>query len=213
MIKCPNCKNSIFKIGIIHSESTVNYVDNDFTFEPTENSMNSKIIECTNCQTRYDLSDKEIANRLINPTETCSKCGKEFTSQELDENKVCTICRMKELDPSFANFENADPFTMIRMLAMLKMENINISKENEKISKELERAKEIEEEEKKPKKRGRKKKDESDIETEAVNVNNTEVIDVDNIDNNESDIEITDDAPDIPGDVVDMSQAMNPPEE
>ena len=70
MIKCPNCKNSIFKIGIIHSESTVNYVDNDFTFEPTENSMNSKIIECTNCQTRYDLSDKEIANRLINPTET-----------------------------------------------------------------------------------------------------------------------------------------------
>ena len=117
------------------------------------------------------------------------------------------------MDSSFANLETADPFTLMRMLAQVRIDNLNLTKTNEQIQKRLEKAEDIEiasekeAVEEKPKRKPRKKKT-KDTEIESTE---TETIDLDAEEsNNDSDIEISEDiAPEIPTEVTAMSNEMN----
>jgi hypothetical protein len=113
---------------------------------------------------------------------------------------------------------------MIRMMASLRMDNLKLSRDNEKLKKEIELSKVVQEKidnasteatekSEEPKKRGRKKKPvEGEIVREEQQNN---VVDVDQqsipVDN---DIQIDENvAPEMPQEVVDLQNAMNPPEE
>jgi hypothetical protein len=100
----------------------------------------------------------------------------------------------------------------MRMLAQVRIDNLNLTKTNEQIQKRLERAEEIEQEnneqpEETPKKKrgGRKKKTEEPVQTEEDTIN------IDGEDaQGDSDIEISEDvAPDLPEEVTAMSNEMN----
>lgn len=223
MIKCLKCNGIHFKTGKdVCANATVDFDKNhNIVITPESNETIKSAIVCLDCKSVYDLNDESVVNLLMHPLVECSVCGKKVTPQELDENGVCTICRVEKMDPNFAKLENADPDILIRMLAQVRIDNLNLTKANEKIQQEMERAEEIKkeanelekEEEQaietpKTKKRGRppKHKEEPVQEEEK---SETIDIDEDNSDN-ESDIEISEDiAPEIPDEVSDMSAEIN----
>ena len=227
MIKCLKCNGIHFKTGKdVCANATVDFDENhNIVITPENNETIRSAIVCLDCKSVYDLNDESVVNLLMHPLVECSVCGKKVTPQELDENRVCTICRVEKMDPNFAKLENADPDVLIRMLAQVRIDNLNLTKANEKIQQEIERAEEIKketsepekeeqenqestEETPKPKRRGRppKQKEEQVQEEEA-----SETIDIDDDNSdNESDIEISEDtAPEIPDEVSDMSAEIN----
>lgn len=213
MINCPKCGSNIFQTGLhMCKRANVDFVNGVLTVQPFENEVDNSLIQCTQCGEKFNVNDENVVHMLTHPLVKCTKCGKEFTEEELDENHVCAICRVKEMDAGFSQLENADPFTLMRMLAQVRIDNLNLTKTNEQIQKRLERAEEIEKEEEQqeeaPKKKrgGRKKKtEEPEQQTEE------DTIDIDGEDTaEESDIEISEDvAPDLPAEVTAMSDAMN----
>lgn len=214
IIVCPSCKSSLFKTGLkMCAQANVEYENDNIKIIPTEGQAKNSLIECNNCGKQYDLENEQVLHTLTHPLIACTKCGREFLEEELDDNHECAICRVKELDPAFSNIENADPFTLIRMLAQTRIDNLNLSKKNEQIQKRLDRAEELEEQEEKPKKRKRRTK--AEIEQDNKKETEIEEIDIDEQQSESSeDIEISEDiAPDLPDSVSEMSNAMNMPEE
>jgi DNA-directed RNA polymerase subunit RPC12/RpoP len=193
-------------------KANVDFVDGVLTVQPFENEVDNSLIQCTQCGEKFNVNDENVIHMLTHPLVKCTKCGKEFTEEELDENHVCAICRVKEMDAGFSQLENADPFTLMRMLAQVRIDNLNLTKTNEQIQKRLERAEETEQEnsnqpEEAPKKKrgGRKKKATEPVQTEEDVIN----IDEKNV-QGDSDIEISEDvAPDLPTEVTAMSDEMN----
>ena len=224
---CPKCGGTLFSHSkaIRMTSVTVDVKDGKFIFTETEdnNTVENEVVDCLGCKARFNLRDEEQINMFVHQDKPCVKCGRKFSEEELDEECTCVICRLKEKDPSFENIENAMDFNAVRMIAMLKMDNMKLSTVNEKLEKDLEKAKEvnakIEEKTAKPKRTGRKKANKNDSveeNTDNSDANKSEVeeVDIDNADNTEnSDIEISQDiAPELPKEVIDMSNAMNPPE-
>lgn len=211
MISCLKCKGTIFQTGIdMCKQSNIDFVDGVLKVEPVNGEVKKSIIRCCNCNEQYDIEDEQVVYRLMHPLVQCVKCGKEFMESELDENHVCAICRVKEMDSTFAQLENADPFTLMRMLAQVRIDNLNLTKTNEQIQKRLERAEELEaeqtetqpEEQPKKKRGGRKKAEKVEEPTE-------DTIDLDAEEQQDSDIEISEDtAPDLPEAVTVMSNEM-----
>lgn len=211
MISCPKCHGTIFQTGFdLCNKATVEFKDGRFTITPIDNEERKSLLRCHQCGEQYNLEDEQIMHMITHPLIKCAKCGKEYTEQELDENHICAICRVEEMDAGFANLEQADTTTLLRMLAQVRIDNLNLTKTNEQIQKRLDRAEEIEKEEAQPeeqpkKKRGRKKK------TEDV-TQETDVIDLDADESNsdDSDIEIDENvAPDLPASVTEMSNEIN----
>jgi DNA-directed RNA polymerase subunit RPC12/RpoP len=193
-------------------KANVDFVNGALTIQPFENEVDNSLIQCTQCGEKFNVNDENVIHMLTHPLVKCTKCGKEFTEEELDENHVCAICRVEEMDAGFSQLENADSFTLMRMLAQVRIDNLNLTKTNEQIQKRLERAEEIEQEnnnqpEEAPKKKrgGRKKKTAEPVQTEE------DVINVDEKNaQGDSDIEISEDvAPDLPTEVTAMSDEMN----
>lgn len=213
MINCPKCGSNVFQTGLhMCKKANVDFVNGVLTVQPFENEVDNSLIQCTQCGEKFNVNDENVIHMLTHPLIKCTKCGKEFTEEELDENHVCAICRVKEMDAGFSQLENADPFTLMRMLAQVRIDNLNLTKTNEQIQKRLERAEEIEQEnneqpEEAPKKKrgGRKKKTEEPVQTEEDTIN------IDGEDaQGDSDIEISEDvAPDLPAEVTAMSDEMN----
>lgn len=215
---CPKCGNTHFMLMSQLSNVTVEYNEStqSFEFNNEQDCKSGHQLVCNQCKTPFQLWVPDVAQQFIHQLIPCKKCGNRFTPQELDENGVCTICRLKEQDPEFANMENADPATLFRMLALAKLENNKLSSANQKLVKDLENAKEVEQKieeiNSKPTKqrKPRKKKEEET----GINEGEEETINIDDDNVTESDIEISDDvAPDLPDSVNDISEAMNPPEE
>ena len=213
-IKCLKCGCEVFQTGInMCKTANVDFEDEQMKFVAIDNAQLQSMLRCSQCKTQYNIDDPTVKHSLTHPLIKCEKCGKEFTEGELDENHVCAICRVKEMDSSFANLETADPFTLMRMLAQVRIDNLNLTKTNEQIQKRLEKAEDIEiasekeAVEEKPKRKPRKKKT-KDTEIESTE---TETIDLDAEEsNNDSDIEISEDiAPEIPTEVTAMSNEMN----
>jgi hypothetical protein len=210
MISCPKCKGTVFQTGFdMCKQASVEFVNGSFAVTQLDGAVKQSIMRCCNCNEQYDLTNEQTIHMLTHPLVQCTKCGKEFTEEELDENHVCAICRVKEMDQGFSQLENADPFTLMRMLAQVRIDNLNLTKTNEQIQKRLERAEELEnaenvkEEQPKKKRGGRKKTEKTEEQTE-------ETIDLDAEDQNDSDIEISEDtAPDLPEEVTAMSDEMN----
>lgn len=213
MINCPKCGSNVFQTGLhMCKKANVDFVDGVLTIQPFENEVDNSLIQCTQCGEKFNVNDESVIHMLTHPLVKCAKCGKEFTEEELDENHVCAICRVEEMDAGFSQLENADPFTLMRMLAQVRIDNLNLTKTNEQIQKRLERAEEIEQENSKqpeeaPKKKrgGRKKKVTEPVQTEEDVIN----VDEKNV-QGDSDIEISEDvAPDLPTEVTAMSDEMN----
>ena len=213
MINCPKCGSNTFQTGLhMCKKANVDFVDGVLTIQPFENEVDNSLIQCTQCGEKFNVNDENVIHMLTHPLVKCTKCGKEFTEEELDENHVCAICRVEEMDAGFSQLENADPFTLMRMLAQVRIDNLNLTKTNEQIQKRLERAEEIEQEnsnqpEEAPKKKrgGRKKKVAEPVQTEEDVIN----VDEKNV-QGDSDIEISEDvAPDLPTEVTAMSDEMN----
>lgn len=207
MINCPKCGSNVFQTGLhMCKKANVDFVNGVFTIQPFENEVDNSLIQCTQCGEKFNVNDENVIHMLTHPLIKCTKCGKEFTEEELDENHVCAICRVKEMDAGFSQLENADPFTLMRMLAQVRIDNLNLTKTNEQIQKRLEKAEGIEQEnneqpEETPKKKrgGRKKKTEED----TINIDGEDA-------QEDSDIEISEDvAPDLPEEVTAMSDEMN----
>ena len=203
---CLNCGNDVFRTATSFSQANMDFVDGKFIFKPLNETIKEDYAcQCTQCGNRYNLNDENIINQFKSQGVKCTKCGKQFTEEELDENGVCLICRLKEQDPEFANLENADVFTIFRALAKVKMNNLEL---NNKLSSELEKAEKVEQKieeqisnkEEKPKKRGRKKAKEDDVVYVDDDQSNSEQ-------NNE--IEISEDvAPEFTDEVVEISEEM-----
>ena len=213
MISCPKCKGLVFKTGLhMCAKANVSFDDGHFTVYPVDNEPDNSLMQCMQCGEKFNVSDPKVIHRLTHPLVKCVECGKEFTEEELDENNVCAICRVKKVDPAFANLEGADPFTLMRALAQVRIENLELSRKNESVQKDLQRAEEIhqeEAEEEQPKKRKRRTK--AEIEAEKAEEDTVEIVDDST---EESDIEISEDvAPEVSDEIADMSKAMNPPVE
>ena len=212
-INCPKCKGSLFTFGIIDSSSYLFYDGNEFSTQQAEGNSHMVQLRCCNCNESYNMADPTHKNILINQKKPCSECGREFNESDLDENGICDICRLKKIDPSFADIENQGDFTMVRMIAKLSLDNHRLSDQNLKLQEELKKAEEVKEkisnveteQEEKPKKRGRSKKKEI---VEDVQDDNT--IDIDAEETVDSDIEISEDsAPEIPNDISEMSKEIS----
>lgn len=220
---CPKCGNNSFLLMSQYSNVNVEYNEatDTFEFNNEQDCKSGHQVKCNKCQTTFQLWMPEIKQQFIHQLIPCKKCSNRVTPQELDESGVCTICRLKEQDPEFANMENADPATLFRMLALAKIENNKLSNANQKLAKDLENAKEVEQKieeiNSKPVKqrKPRKKKDDTGINEGEVETTEDTTINVDgNEEDVETDIEISEDvAPDLPDSVNDISDAMNPPEE
>ena len=217
MISCPKCKGTEFKTGLdMCKRANVDLEDGHIKVYPIDNERNSSLIQCIGCGESYQINDPKILHMLTHPLVKCVECGREFTEEELDENNICEICRLKKVDEAFANFENADSFTLMRALAHVRMENLELSNKNESVQKDLQRAEEIHEEEvqeqPKPKRKRRTKAEMEAVRAEEAS--QEETVEIDGESKEESDIEISEDiAPDLPEEVTDMSKAMNPPVE
>ncbi len=221
MISCPKCKGLVFKTGLhMCAKANVDYENGQITVYPVDNEVDSSLIQCANprCGEKFYVNDPQVIHILTHPLVKCVECGREFTEEELDENNVCAICRVKKVDAGFANFEGADPFTLMRALAQVRIENLELSRKSESVQKDLQRAEEIhqvedtEEEQTKPK---RKRCTKAEMEAARAAENTDEdTVEIDDDSTEESDIEISEDeAPDLPTEVTDMSKAMNPPVE
>jgi hypothetical protein len=231
---CPKCGGKNFSTGYSFQNSiaTIDFTGDEFVFTPESGNETKerKICTCLNCGAHFDLTDEATRQSFIHQLKECKTCGNKVPEEELDENGVCIVCRLKEADPSFANIESiTTDFNMIRMMASLRMDNLKLSRDNEKLKKEIELSKVVQEKidnasteatekseeqvTEEPKKRGRKKKPvEGEIVREEQQNN---VVDVDQqsipVDN---DIQIDENvAPEMPQEVVDLQNAMNPPEE
>lgn len=214
MISCPKCHGTVFQTGFdLCNKATIEFKDDRFTIAPVDNEEKKSLLRCHQCGEQYNLEDEHTMYMLTHPLIKCIKCGKEYTEQELDENHVCAICRVEEMDAGFANLEHADTTTLLRMLAQVRIDNLNLTKTNEQIQKRLDRAEEIEKEDAQPeeqpkKKRGGRKKKTEDVAQEQE----TDVIDLDanESNNNDSDIEIDDNtAPELPASVTEMSNEIS----
>jgi len=210
MIKCIKCGHDVFKTGFqMCGGANVEFSEDRFNIHPIDNYPMQSVIQCLKCKAQYNLEDKKIVYQLTHPLMKCTKCGKDFTSDELDENHVCAICRVKEMDPSFEKLESADPFTLIRLLAQVRIDNLNLTKNNAVNNDNVSEDNEVEEPPKKRKRRTKKEMEEA-ANTDESDADNGDVIDADSNDNTESDIEISEDvAPELPEEVVAMSEAMN----
>ena len=212
-ISCPNCKGNLFVFGIIDNNAYLFHDGEKFSTQNSENNVHMIQLQCRNCQHSFNLEDPADINALINQKKTCSECGREFNESDLDENGICDICRLKKIDPSFADIENQGDFTMVRLIAKLSLDNHRLSDQNIKLQEELKKAEEVKEkisnaeakQEEKPKKRGRSKKKES-----VEEVQNENTIDIDAEETVDSDIEITEDtAPEIPDNISEMSKEIS----
>lgn len=218
MISCPKCKGMVFQTGLhMCKKANVDFENEHLTVYPVDNEVDNSLIQCMNCGEKYFVNDPKVIHMLTHPLVKCVECGKEFTEEELDENNVCAICRLKKVDPGFANLEGADPFTLMRALAQVRIENLELSRRNESVQKNLQRAEEIHQEEEageeQPKKRKRRTKAEMEA-ARAAEEQEDDTVEIDNEEANDSDIEISEDvAPELPDEVTDMSKAMNPPVE
>lgn len=219
---CPKCGERRFMTGYSFENSavTIDFVGNEFVFTPESDNQTreKRLCVCINCKEQFDLNDEGVRNAFIHQMKPCVRCGNKVAENEMDENGVCIVCQIKEKDPSFQGIEACTTdFNIIKMLAIVRSDNLKLSKENEQLKEQLQKASEITEKinnattEEKPK-RGRKKKTEDDQQQEEVQ---GEVINVDEDQNStDDDIQISNEvAPDLPQEVVDMSNAMNPPEE
>lgn len=217
MISCPKCKGMVFQTGLhMCKKANVDFENGHFAVYPVDNEADNSLIQCMQCGEKYNVNDSSVVHRLTHPLVKCVECGKEFTEEELDGNNVCTICRLKKVDPGFASFEGADPFTLMRALAQVRIENLELSRKNESIQKDLQRAEEIhqeeEVEEEQPKKRKRRTK--AEMEAARMEENTEDTVEIIDESTEESDIEISEDeAPEVSDEIADMSKAMNPPVE
>lgn len=217
MISCPKCKGVVFQTGLeMCKQSNIEFVDGKFKINPVDGQIKKSIVRCCNCNEEYDVDNEQTVYKLTHPLVQCTKCGKEFTEEELDENHVCAICRVKEMDAGFSQLENADPYTLIRMLAQVRIDNLNLTKTNEQIQKRLERAEELENkevtaddtstEEAPKKKRGGGRKKVEKVDDQPAE----DTIDLDVEDNKDSDIEISEDvAPDLSAEITAMADEIN----
>lgn len=217
MISCPKCKGLVFKTGLhMCAKANVGYENDQIVVYPVDNEPNSSLIQCVNCGEKFYVNDPQVIHALTHPLIKCTECGREFTEEELDENHVCAICRVKKVDEGFANLEGADPFTLMRALAQVRIENLELSRKNESVQKDLQRAEEIHQDEEQNEQPKPKRKRRTKAEMEAARLaeeNDEDTVEIDGDDTEQSDIEISEDtAPDLPDEVTDMSNAMNPPE-
>ena len=227
---CPKCGEKKFSTGYSFQNSivTIGFTGNEFVFtpEPGNETKERKICTCLNCNTKFDLTDEATKQSFIHQFKECKKCGNKVSEEEVDENGVCIVCRLKEADPSFANIESiTTDFNMIRMMASLRMDNLKLSKDNEKLRKEIELSKTVQEkidnasetseeqQVEEPKKRGRRKKP---VEGEIIQEEQSDnIVDIDKqSESTDNDIQIDENvAPEMPQELVDLQNAMNPPEE
>ena len=226
MFVCPKCGSVKFYTGTVCRSATVVAENGEIKFIPDDGFVEETKMVCLNCKQDYNVNDEQVRHMILHPLKKCVKCGNEFSEEEVDENGVCAICRMKEANPGFANLENADHMTLMRALALAQIENLNLKKQNEKIEQSIARAEEIktdveaqqsanestEESEENttnaPKRRGRPRKG-------VVVSEEVETIDLDAEDkDNDVEIQVSEDvAPDLPTEVTDFANAMNAPEE
>ena len=214
IIVCPNCNKTHFRTGkSMCAEATVDFENGEFIVNPLTKEQFT--ISCLSCNEKYDLTNEETVKLLTNPIYKCSECGNDFPINDLDENQICPICRLKKIDESFANLENASSLDIMKALAKARIDNMNLSQKNQKIEEELETANkilnDIKEEEQPKQKRHRRTKAEIEAERLAEQANNTDdnSIDADAEVNTTSDIQISDDvAPDLPPEIEEMSNAL-----
>ena len=212
MRKCPKCgsTNLIMAIAITPQVDFKNNGSNEITFFGDCKCH----LECHNCH--HSMEDNTLEfNDFKYDKVICTKCGKEFDPTDLNGDGVCIVCKCKEVYPDFTEMESLPQEKLVLMNARLILANKNL-KDNtkqavqkaEEITTEIEQRAAEGEEPKKRRGRPPKKKEEEQTAPEES------VIDMDNQDEPESDIEISQEiAPEIPESVSDMSVMMNPPEE
>ncbi len=222
---CPKCGSKKFELARFTQSSSIS-VDFDENgnmkfIENEDNKTSSKeAIECCSCRQSYDLSNPDIVNAFKNQLIPCKKCGNKVNEIELNKDGVCIMCIVKEKDPSFgAILDNFQDSKMARAFASLKMENLDLSSENQKLRTRLEEAEKLEEKinsgEETKKRRGRPKKNVEESIEEEIKESETESIENDIMDSVDLDAEETDSESD---DITieeqsDFEGSMNPPEE
>ena len=196
MKRCPNCGNTVFAVGMQFLNSTVDFVDNEIVFSSPNGEVPHKQCRCMSCGTCYNFDDKNNVELFANQKQTCVKCGREVSPEETDSNGLCIICQAKEKFPELSNLDNADPETLFKALAISRLENLSLREGNSDMSGNNEK-----------KRKPRKKKTEEQP-------SENDIVDIDDENETQSDVEISEDvAPDMPQEVVDMSNALNPPQE
>ena len=136
--KCPECGAEVFSVqeGLFYNSvhMTKNDEGNDLVIVESEKESNGvpfKHIGCLSCKKTFNLADKNVLNTLIYSKVNCSKCGTEHYENELDENGVCLICKMKENHPEFQNIENMSQGEMVSLMAKIMIENDNFKANKE----------------------------------------------------------------------------------
>ncbi len=198
MVKCLKCGCEEFMVALdMCSKANFDFDENGvIAITPLDNRIVESKARCANCQEYYDLKDEDTIDSLMNPPVECAKCGNKFKKDELNKDGLCPICAVEEFESDFlASVQDADQTTLIKLLAQAKIDNIGLTKSNEKIQKKLEKAEKLKAKEKE--KASKKKKE-------------TEVVDIDDNNDNSSDIEISDDkAPTLPDEITEMIGEIN----
>lgn len=108
--RCPTCGSTKLLARKITGVQVESIENGEYKINAEGKSYQIEIVGCAHC--KANLTEAELVEAV-----QCKKCGKFVSSQELDANGECDVCRAIQERPDLANMSRED---LIRM--MLKLE-------------------------------------------------------------------------------------------
>ena len=97
---CPHCGTSL--VGIRKIYNAIGYVNTDadgkhqYQIQNETSSPSFEVVGCMSCHREISIED------MVDGVK-CTKCGRDTVKSDIDENGVCSICRLEEESPDFSN--------------------------------------------------------------------------------------------------------------